>query len=157
VSTVVDTSALIAVLNDDDAHHERALELLGRASESGALRINDVVYAELAAYFDREEDLQVFVDDTGLVRDGLESGTLYLAGRRYREYLDRRGEELQCSACGHETTFECPDCGEPITARQHVAPDFLIGAHAERGANRLLTFDGGFFETYFDVDLLTVN
>ena len=62
---------------------------------------------------------------------------------------------LQCSGCGHES-FECPSCDRPITARQHVPADFLIGAHAET-ADGLLTFDAGFFRDYFDLTVRTVH
>ena len=39
--------------------------------------------------------------------------------------------------------------GEPLAPRQHVAADFLIGGHAGRDADALVTFDRSFYETYF--------
>jgi hypothetical protein len=72
-------------------------------------------------------------------------------------YLDRRGDRVQCPACGHETTFLCPDCDATISARQHIAADFFIGAQAEYEPDRLLTFDWGLFGTYFEVETLSVG
>lgn len=156
--TVVDTSALIALLYPDDAHNDRAATLFHEASEDGALLINPVVSAELAAdpFFESVDALDAFLDDTGITVDGLSTEVALAAGTAFQSYLDRRGEDLQCSQCGHETTFSCPACGGTITARQHIASDFLIGAHAET-ADALLTFDQGFFRDYFDVACRTVR
>lgn len=156
MKTVVDTSALIALLNADDAHNEAATALHGRAHEEGVLCINDVVYTELAVYFEKQRHVDAFVDDTGLRLEDLSRETLYVAGQRYHSYLDSRGEELTCHRCGHEGRYECPDCGAQIRSKQHIAADFLIGAHAAEQADRLLTFDTGFFSTYFEVEMLTV-
>ncbi|WP_435196829.1 PIN domain-containing protein [Natronomonas sp. EA1] len=155
--TVVDTSALIASLNDDDVHNDAATALLGRASEEGALLINDPIYAELSVHFESHETLRAFLDDTGLIRGSLGAETCWLAGERYRAYLQNRGHALACHECGHEATYECPNCGARVRSRQHIQSDFLIGAQAECEADRLLTFDGGFFETYFDVATLSVR
>jgi hypothetical protein len=156
VKTVVDSSALIASLNDDDAHNDAATDLLGAARAEGAVVVNDVVYAELSARFGEHETLRAFLSDTGLRRESLDEDTLYLAGTRYREYLDNRPDGLACHRCGHETNYPCESCGASIRSRQYIAADFLIGAHAECEADRLLTFDEGFFDTYFQVDTMTV-
>lgn len=156
MKTVVDTSALVASLNDDDAHNDAATDLLGTADAEGGLVINDIIYAELSARFGDHDPLRAFVSDTGLRREQLDGDTLFLAGRRYGEYLDSRPDGLACHRCGHETTYPCESCGEPIRTRQHIAADFVVGAHAEGDADRLLTFDGGFFTTYFDVPVMTV-
>lgn len=157
MKTVVDTSVLIALLNPDEQYNERASELLMEAYSDGAVVVAPVTYTELGAdpYFETADDLDAFLDDTGIRIEPPAEAALFAAGEAFQTYLDRRGEQLQCSECGTETTFECPDCGGRVTARQHVPADFLIGALADQQADRLLTFDGGFFETYFSLDLLT--
>lgn len=156
--TVVDTSALIALLYPDDTHNRRATELLHDAAEDGVLLIDPIVYAELAAdaHFGSREQLDAFLDDTGIVLENVPRTAQFEAGVAFQTYLERRGNELQCSECGHETTFDCPSCGATISARRHLASDFLIGAHATT-ADALLTFDEGFFRDYFDVEVRTVR
>ena len=157
--TVVDTSALLALLYPDDAHNERAAELLHDAAEQGALLVNSVVYAELSAddFFESADAVDTFLADTGIRLDDLRREALFAAGEQFQAYLSRRGDELQCPSCGCETLFECPDCGDAISARQHIAADFLIGAHAECDADALLTFDDGFYRDYFDVECRSVR
>lgn len=159
MKTVIDTSALIALLYPDDEHNRRAAESLHEASADGATAINGVVYTELAAdpYFDDAADLDAFLDDTGIGVERASRDALFAAGTAFETYLDRRGDELQCPACGERSTVACPSCETRLAPRQHVAADFVIGAHAVEEADRLLTFDEGFFATYFDVELLSVR
>lgn len=153
--TVVDTSALIALLYPDDHHNKAASDALGQAHSKGSLVVNDITYAELSAdpYFQDNHALDTFLDDTGVTVESPSQQSLFKAGKVFQTYLDNRGQHLQCPECGHETTFECPECGNTLEARQHIPADFLIGAHAELEADRLLTFDEGFYTTYFEVDV----
>ncbi|WP_049898752.1 nucleotide-binding protein [Halococcus agarilyticus] len=159
MKTVIDTSALIALLYPDDDHNRRAAAALHEASTDGATVINDVVYTELAAdpYFGDAAALDGFLDDTGIGVERPSCEASFTAGTAFETYLDRRGEKLQCPACGEHTTVTCPACGTRLAPRQHVAADFVIGAHATEQADRLLTFDEGLFSSYFDVELLSVN
>lgn len=158
MKTVVDTSALLALLYSDDEHNERAARLLGEAAEEGNLVINPIVYSELAAdeTFPSSEDLEFFLSDTGIAVETISRDVAFRAGDAFQTYLSRRGDSLQCASCGHETVFQCPNCGDDVTARQHMTPDFCIGAHAEVEGD-LLSFDEGFFRDYFDVTVRTVT
>jgi len=153
MKTVVDTSALITLLYPDDEHNERASELLGRAHSEGATVANPVTYVELSAddLFGTHEELDGFFDDTGLRVEAADRDALFRAGVAFQEYLDARGETLQCPECGEETVFEWPSCGGEVSARQYLPADFIVGAHAEQQADALVTFDTGLFDTYFDV------
>lgn len=154
MKTVVDTSALVALLYPDDEHNERASELLGEAHSQGALVVNPITYAELSAdgTFASTDELDAFFGDTGVRVEEAERQALFRAGEAFQEYLDERGDELQCPSCGETAVFECPSCGNEINARQHLPADFVIGAHAEEQADAIVTFDTGFFDTYFGVE-----
>jgi predicted nucleic acid-binding protein len=159
VRTAIDTSALLALLYPDDAHNERASRLLGEAVADGSVVVTGTVETELAAdpTFETRADLDAFLSDTGIQTVTPASETRFLAGEQFCTYIDRRGSELQCPACGYETTHDCLECDREIRSRQRLAADFTIGAHAEREADRLLTFDAGVYETYFDVEIQTVG
>ncbi len=149
-TTVVDTSAVLALLYDEGRD---VSETLATAASDSKLVVNPVVYAELAAdpTFDDADALEYFLDDVGIAVDSPPREADFLAGEKFQAYLERRGGGLQCPSCGSETRVSCPDCGESLGVRQHVASDFLIGAHAAT-TDRLVTYDSGFYRDYFDID-----
>ncbi len=93
--------------------------------------------------------LDAFLEATGIRLISSERESLCAAADAWKVYLPRCDERLQCSSCGRLTHVNCPECGHVMVSHQHVASDFVIGAHALIHANRLLTRDAGFYRAYF--------
>lgn len=85
-----------------------------------------LVVAELGCYFANEQDLRDFLNDCQIDHDPLNMDSALEAARIMRADARNKGP------------------------RERVAPDFLIGAHAARQADALLTCDAGFYRHYFD-------
>ena len=149
-TTAVDANALLALLYDDDYADESKAALRG-AYREGRLVVTPVVYAELAADggFEGTADLDTFLSDFSIRLETPSRTAAFRAGESFREYIDRRPDGLECPTCGTERPVSCPECGESLAPRQHVAADFLIGGHAAVDADALVTFDAGFYGTYF--------
>jgi len=82
--------------------------------------------AELAASFERQEELEAFLADAEIRRESPNDRALFLAGRMWRAYRSSGG------------------------GRERIITDFLIGAHAGVQAGRLVTRDRGFYRRCFD-------
>lgn len=131
-ATLVDTNILLDVLTDDARWAAWSIAQLDVAFVSGALLINDVVYAELSVRFPTIEVLEKFLDEARLVMEAMPRAALFLAGRAFYRYRAAGG------------------------VRTGVLPDFFIGAHAAVARLPLLTRDATRFRTYFPtVSLVT--
>ena len=84
-----------------------------------------MVVAELGRYFATEQNLREFLADCQIDHDPLTLDAALEAARIMRGYAKNKGP------------------------RERTAPDFLIGAHAIKQADALLTTDAGFFRHYF--------
>ena len=147
--TAVDTNILLDVLIPGTRHGDASERALWQALQAGATIISEAVYAELAAHFSTREELDRFLENTGIRPQPSAPEALYLAGRAWRQYTRRRPASLVCHSCGASPDVSCARCGAPVRPRQHVVADFLIGAHATVHASRLLTRDRGYYQTYF--------
>ncbi len=147
--SAVDTNVLLDVLIPDASHGDESERRLAEAVRAGAIVISEAVYAELAAYFEDPDDLDRFVEHTGMRLEPSSREVLHRAGGAWRAYARQRPASLLCPQCGTAQAVRCEQCGVPVQVRQHVVADFMVGAHAVMHAERLVTRDRGYYARYF--------
>ncbi|MDY6775304.1 MAG: PIN domain-containing protein [Halobacteria archaeon] len=152
----LDTNVLFDVLFEDESYHEESKQVLETASERGFFVISPEVYSELVTGFDirfsnPQQETDTFLEEKNIKLKSHTKKSLALAGQKWSEYDS--SEDVQCPNCGHVNRYECENCGETVSWRNHLITDFLIGGHAEEIADRLITRDRGYYETYFDINV----
>ncbi|MBT3606034.1 MAG: type II toxin-antitoxin system VapC family toxin [Candidatus Latescibacteria bacterium] len=148
--TAIDTNVLLDILIPNPQFLQKSLTALETAFAEGTLILSETVYAELASQFDHHDTVQAFLIDSHIQLHHATPDALYLASEAWKTYHTHRPQHLTCPTCGHQNPFpHCSNCNHVFSMRQHIISDFLIGAHAQTLANRLLTRDRGFYRTYF--------
>lgn len=125
MKSAVDSSVLFDIVKGAPGA-TAAQKALEAALAHGSLCVCAVVVAELGRYFATEQDLREFLAACQIDHDPLSIEAALEAARIMRGYARNKGP------------------------RERTAPDFLIGAHAIKQADALLTTDAGFFRHYFE-------
>ncbi len=123
--TAVDASVLLDVFLPDDQFGPQSRQWLADAYAAGAVIVCDIVYAELVPAFGDRSRLDHALGRINARLSPIDSDIAWEAGLRWMRY--RRA-------------------GGP---RTRILADFLIGAHALAAADRFLTRDRGFYDSYF--------
>jgi predicted nucleic acid-binding protein len=123
--TLVDTNVLLDLAEEDADWLAWSGHWVAALADEGALVVNPVIYAELAAGYDTVEALDAMLGQDGFRREQLPWDAAFAAGIVHLEYRRRGG------------------------VRPMPLPDFFIGAHAAVRGYRLLTRDRGYYRTYF--------
>ena len=123
--TAVDTNILLDILVPNEDFYEASADALEEAAGQGSLVISDIVYAELCIHFATQRDCDVFLESTGIRVQALTREAHFVASRAWRMYR-QQGRK-----------------------RTRILSDFLIGAHAQKQATRLLSRDRGFYRKLF--------
>lgn len=122
--TAVDTSVLLDVVTDDARWADASEDALRQASREGSLVICECVLAELTPALGDAAVVE-FLDDWNIRFIPSTRASALLAGKLFGTHLARGGKGGR------------------------VVPDFLIGAHAQLHAERLLARDRGYLRDYF--------
>lgn len=122
--TAVDTCVILDVLTNDPRHADASVAALQQARREGALILGETVLAEIVPAIPKGA-LHEFMADWQLAFQPSTQQVAELAGEKLRTYLTRGGKAGR------------------------VVADFLVGAHAEIHARRLLTRDRGYYRDYF--------
>jgi predicted nucleic acid-binding protein len=143
LTTAVDTNVLLDLSSTSAEHYGESVARFAQAAEQGEMVISEVVYAELSPGYTERGGTDSFLSDLGVRIQRSNTNALHVAGVAFQAYRRQR------------TPQTCASCGQPIAGRRHILPDFMIGAHAQVHAGRLLTRDRGYYAKYFP-DLILV-
>ena len=123
--TALDTNVLLDVLLPNEHFVDAAINVIESGARAGSLVICELVYAELCGHFSNKIDCDLFLKDNEIDVVNLNDHACFLASRIWRQYRRQGGN------------------------RTRILPDFLIGAHAQLQASRLISRDSGFYQKLF--------
>ena len=122
--TAVDANIFLDLLTGQLPEVRRADAALAAAKRSGSLVVSMICYAEVSRNFASIGETDEFFSLLSCRVDSIEQDIAFLAGQFFEQYKRRGG------------------------TRTRILGDFLIAAHAQIRADRLLTRDKRFFREF---------
>lgn len=123
--TAIDTNILFDILLPNKEFYETSGAALQDSADQGSLALSDIAYAELCSHFESQRGCDEFLDSNDIRVQALTRQAHFLASRAWRKYRQQGGQ------------------------RTWILADFMIGAHAQTQATRLLSRDRGFYRAMF--------
>jgi predicted nucleic acid-binding protein len=123
--TAIDTNIFLDILLPNDTFYDSSAQALEEAANAGSLVVCDLVYAELCVHFATQRECDGFLRTNEVRVEALQRDAHFLASSVWRTYRQQGGH------------------------RTRILVDFLIGAHAQTQANRLLSRDRGSYRKFF--------
>ena len=123
--TAVETDILLDILVPNEQFYEASGDALEKAAGEGSIVISDIAYAELCIHFETQRDCGAFLESNEIRAQALTREAHFLASRAWRTYRQQGAKRIR------------------------ILADFLIGAHAQKQATRLLSRDLGFYRKLF--------
>ena len=124
MTTLFDTSALLAALNPTEPYHQWSCDQLTARKADGPIVIVDIVYSELSVGMTKQQ-VDKAISQLALDRLSGNDDALFAAGKAYIKYRKQQG------------------------TKSNVLPDFLIGAAADVECIPLVTANPKDFVAYF--------
>ena len=124
--TAIDSNILIDVIGSPSRFTDPAIRAMDEARQEGALIISPIVAAEIAGHFSSATQQEKCLHEMGLRVIDFTLEDTHHAGQAYIAYRSRSKEP-----------------------KPRMLADFMVGAHAARHADRLMTRDRGYYRTYF--------
>ena len=121
----VDSNVLLDICTWDSNWYDWSLKALSDPSSTRRLVINPIIYSEVSIGFNSVQELDLVLNEIGLLNEPILTEVSFLAGKAFMQYRQNEGTK-----------------SSPL-------PDFFIGAHASHANYSLLTRDKHRFLNYF--------
>jgi predicted nucleic acid-binding protein len=129
---LVDSCVLLDLFTNDPDWADWSENILGQYGQTNTLFINSIIYTEVSIGFNRIEEFEFALEQSGIRVLEIPREALFLAGKVFLNYRNSKGTK-------HSTL-----------------PDFYIGAHALVSSFDLITRDISIFRTHFpDLKLIS--
>lgn len=123
--TAVDSSVILDILTAAPIHLTASLAKFKQCAMEGKMIVCPIVWGEVRPALPSDQTMEQTMEKMGLIFEDFGVAVASRAGVLWRSYRRAKGK------------------------RDRLVADFLIGAHAEIRADRLLTRDRGFYRTSF--------